>query len=88
MVRRFRGWKCPRHLSVVPGVLWLLLMVAPALVHAEQFTGKVVGISDGDTLSVLREGRAVKARLSSVDAPEKAQAFSTQARKVAGDLVF
>jgi hypothetical protein len=29
----------------------------------ETFTGKVVGLSDGDTLSVLREGKAVKVRL-------------------------
>ena len=67
------------------GVLWVLV---PLLVHADQFTGKVVGISDGDTLSVLREGKAVKVRLHGVDTPEKAQAFGTQARKLTGDLVF
>ena len=63
-------------------------MALPLLVHAEQFTGKVVGISDGDTISVLREGKAVKVRLHGVDTPEKAQAFGTQARKLTGDLVF
>jgi len=42
-------------------VLWCML--APLRAFAEQFTGKVVGISDGDTLSVLREGKAVKVRL-------------------------
>ena len=72
----------------VPGVVWLLLVALPILVHAEQFTGKVVGISDGDTISVLREGKAVKVRLHGVDTPEKAQAFGTQARKLTGDLVF
>jgi endonuclease YncB( thermonuclease family) len=51
----------------------------PLLGDAEQFTGKVVGISDGDTISVLREGKAVKVRLHGVDTPEKAQAFGTQA---------
>jgi len=30
----------------------------------------------------------VKIRLYGVDAPEKAQAFGTQARKFTGDLVF
>jgi micrococcal nuclease len=60
----------------------------PILVHAEQFTGKVVGISDGDTLSVLREGKAVKVRLYGVDAPEKAQAFGTKARQFTADLAF
>jgi micrococcal nuclease len=67
-------------------VLWCLL--TPLLAFAEQFTGKVVGISDGDTLSVLREGKAVKVRLHGVDTPEKAQAFGTQAHKFTGDLVF
>ena len=58
------------------------------LASAEQFTGKVVGISDGDTISVLREGKAVKVRLHGVDTPEKAQAFGTQARQFTGDLAF
>src|SRR5215510_15251617 len=67
-------------------VLWCLL--APLGASAEQFTGKVVGISDRDTLSVLREGKAVKVRLYGVDTPEKAQAFGTQARKFTSDVAF
>ena len=77
-----------QHLHVAQGVVWLLLVILPGLVHAEQFTGKVVGISDGDTISVLREGRAVKVRLYGVDAPEKAQAFGTQARTFTSDAAF
>ena len=121
----FRVWQRHTRLSVVPGIVCLLLLVVPVLGHAEQFTGKVVSILDGDTISVLREGkavkvrlyglvprgaaaeqftgkvvaiadgdtiqvlregRAVKVRLYGVDAPEKAQAFGTQARKFTGDL--
>src|SRR5262245_60293189 len=63
-------------------------MLAPLGAFAEQFTGKVVGISDGDTVSVLREGKVVKVRLHGVDTPEKAQAFGTQARKFTSDMVF
>jgi endonuclease YncB( thermonuclease family) len=73
---------------VAYGIVWLLLMAWPLLGYAEQFTGKVVGISDGDTLSVLREGKAVKVRLHGVDTPEKAQAFGTRAQQFTGDLVF
>jgi micrococcal nuclease len=47
-----------------------------------------VGISDGDTLSVLRKGKAVKVRLHGVDTPEKAQAFGTRAQQFTGELVF
>jgi len=67
-------------------VLWCML--APLLVAAESFTGAVVGLSDGDTLSVLREGKAVKVRLYGVDAPEKAQAFGTRAQQFSSALVF
>jgi micrococcal nuclease len=69
-------------------MVWLLLVVLPVLVHAEQFTGKVVGISDGDTISVLHEGKAVKVRLHGIDTPEKAQAFGTRAQQFTGELVF
>jgi hypothetical protein len=37
--------------------LWCLL--APQLAAAEQFTGKAMGILDGDTISVLRAGKAL-----------------------------
>jgi micrococcal nuclease len=78
--------RCDVGLYGVVVVLWCML--APLGASADQFTGKVVGISDGDTLSVLREGKAVKVRLHGVDTPEKAQAFGTQARKFTSDLVF
>src|SRR5262245_25308253 len=78
--------RCGVALYAAVVVLWCTLV--PLGASAEQFTGKVVGIADGDTIQVLREGKAVKVRLHGVDAPEKAQAFGTQARKFTGDLVF
>jgi len=77
-----------RGIGLYTAVVVLWFMLAPLLAFADQFTGKVVGIADGDTISVLREGKAVKIRLYGVDAPEKAQAYGTQARKFTGDLVF
>ncbi len=88
MVRMLHVWQRHRRLRVAPGIVWLLLMALPILVHAEQFTGKVVGISDGDTISVLREGKAAKVRVYGVDTPEKAQAFGTRAREFTAALVF
>jgi micrococcal nuclease len=61
-----------RGVSLYAAVVVLWYLLAPLGASAEQFTGKVVGISDGDTLSVLREGKAVKVRLHGVDTPEKA----------------
>jgi endonuclease YncB( thermonuclease family) len=44
-------------------------------------TGKVFGISGGDTISVMPEGKAVKVCLHGIDCPEKKQAFSTKAKQ-------
>src|SRR2546429_6032836 len=52
-----------RGVGLYAAVVVLWCMLAPLLAFAEQFTGKVVGIGDGDTISVLREGKAVKVRL-------------------------
>jgi endonuclease YncB( thermonuclease family) len=88
MVSLLRVWQRARRLQVSYGAVWLLLMALPILVHAEQLTGTVVGISDGDTISVLREGKGVKVRLDGVDTPEKTQAFGTKARQCTAAWVF
>jgi endonuclease YncB( thermonuclease family) len=51
--------------------------------------GQVVKIADGDTLTVL-DGAHVqhKIRLAGIDAPEKSQAFGTQARNALAAKVF
>jgi endonuclease YncB( thermonuclease family) len=87
-MNRLRVCARVQPLRLVAGVVWLLWMVVPVLGQAEQWTGQVVGLSDGDTLSVMRAGKAVKVRLHGVDTPEKAQAFGTQARQFTGELVF
>ncbi|NIM99383.1 MAG: SNase-like nuclease, partial [candidate division Zixibacteria bacterium] len=50
--------------------------------------GKVVGISDGDTISAMRGGRAVKVRLHGIDCPEKRQAYGTRAKRYTSDMAF
>jgi micrococcal nuclease len=63
-----------------------LLLTAP--VRTVDFRGRVVAISDGDTISVMHEGRAERVRLHGIDAPEKGQAFSNRAKQFVSDLVF
>ena len=58
----------------------LALLAAPAL--AEVVTGRVVGVSDGDTITVLDGAKTQhKVRLSGIDAPEKGQAFGDRSRE-------
>jgi len=59
------------------GLAVLLLHVA-ALAHAadarlakgQTFTGRVVGVTDSDTIRVLLDKKPVKVRLAGIDAPE------------------
>jgi endonuclease YncB( thermonuclease family) len=52
------------------------------------FTGQVVGVHDGDTITVLREGKAVTVRLYGVDAPEAQQDFGTVAKRFTSTVAF
>lgn len=58
-------------------------------VLADTIEGKVVGIADGDTLTVLDgEHRQHHVRLMGIDAPEKRQAFGTRSREHLAGLAF
>ena len=48
----------------------------------------VIGISDGDTLTVLHDQQQIKVRLAEIDAPEKAQPFGARAKKSLSDMCF
>lgn len=58
----------------------VLAAVATPGVAGETFVGKVSAVSDGDTLVVKRNGRAVVVQLDGIDAPELSQSFGVEAR--------
>lgn len=49
---------------------------------------KVVGIADGDTLTLLVDGRPLKIRLANIDAPEKAQAYGQRSKQSLSKLCW
>ena len=65
-----------------------MLMVSVGA-SAETLSGKVVGVSDGDTITVLDVNREqYKIRVSGIDAPEKAQPFGQRSKASLSSLVF
>lgn len=57
-------------------ILGLLITLLTPAAWAQILTGRVVGVTDGDTITVLDEQRVQhKIRLAGIDAPEKSQAF-------------
>lgn len=69
-------------------VLLLSLCLASPLAAAD-VTGKVVGIADGDTVTIL-DGlhRQYKVRLAGIDAPEKRQPFGQRSKQTLSDCAF
>ena len=75
-------------LNFIPALLFLISSIAGT------FTGKVVKVSDGDTIEVMHDGKPERIRLFGIDCPEishksgeTGQPFGQNAKKLTGDLV-
>jgi len=60
-------------------------LIFPCVIHA--WEGKVVSVTDGDTIKVLKDGKQVKVRLAAIDTPEKGQPYGQAAKKFTAKLV-
>ena len=68
--------------------LFLALLTTQSLVRADTLTGRVVRVTDGDTIVVLDSANAQhKIRLTGIDAPERKQAFGTKSKEHLSDSV-
>lgn len=68
--------------------LCLALLLSPSLALSQDFTGRVVGVMDGDTIEVLHNKTPQRIRLYGIDCPEKAQAYGQRAKQATSSLVF
>ena len=67
---------------------FLVLLLFPLPAKAAEFTGRVVGVADGDTATILSGRTRYKVRLAEIDAPEKRQAFGMAAKKALSAKIF
>lgn len=72
-------------------VLFLVLLylaLLPLSAAAQEHIGRVVGVSDGDTLTILNDRKQqIKVRLAEIDTPESAQPYGTRAKQELSRLV-
>jgi endonuclease YncB( thermonuclease family) len=67
----------------------ILLVYLPAIAQTKVLKGMVVGVADGDTITVLdADNKQHRVRLQGIDAPEKDQDFGNVAKERLSDLVF
>ena len=72
-----------------PAVLLLLtglVFAAPPKV-VEELSGKVIAVTDGDTIKVLVDKETITVRLEGIDAPESKQSFGKKSKEALSGLV-
>ena len=74
--------------SLILTLVFILTLSLPSWSQHTTWIGKVVGVSDGDTITVMHDGIAEKIRLYGIDCPEKRQAFGKRAKKFTSSMVF
>ena len=82
-----RGERGTRPSLVALLLVWLTVVPACAA-DAQQFTGRVVAVEDGDTVRVRRGQGDVRVRIFGIDAPEATQAYGPEAREAARRLLL
>jgi len=70
------------------GLIALLCLVSTCTLASTIHTGKCVGVTDGDSIFVMIDGKEEEIRLEGIDCPEYRQAFSKRARQFTSSLVF
>jgi len=76
------------HLKRLLLITFIVLLLLPTSALAEVLSGKVVGIADGDTITILDSNKTQhKIRLYGIDTPEKGQAFGNASKKHISGLV-
>ena len=71
------------------GLAMLSLLAGVSLAQAETLVGEVVGLADGDTVTVLDAQQAQhKIRLAGIDAPEKGMPWGQKSKEALSDRVY
>lgn len=65
-----------------------LLLTLPFSVGAYQLSGRVAKVVDGDTVKIVKDGKAITVRLVEIDAPELSQPYGFASKKTLEDLCY
>jgi len=88
-MRRTRSLEATRRRGILSIIIITLLLQPFSAAQSRSFFGRVVSVSDGDTLTVLdRAYREHKIRLIGIDAPEGGQDFGQASRMNLARMIF
>jgi endonuclease YncB( thermonuclease family) len=77
------------NFNLAPVLVTIGLALLAVTARADTLSGRVVGIADGDTLTLLDATKTQhKIRLAGIDSPEKSQPFGQACKKSLSDLAY
>ena len=65
----------------------MYVTVAVQGANADELVGRVVAVTDGDTIKVLVSHKQIRVRIAGIDAPERRQSYGTRSRQNLGRLL-
>ena len=68
--------------------LFIFCVILTYNVFAENLSGKVISIADGDTVTLLNNNQQTKIRLAEIDTPEKNQPHGKKSKQALSDFIF
>lgn len=68
--------------------IFLLLFLFSITVSAQTYSAKIIGITDGDTVSILFNNKKQSIRLAHIDTPERNQPFGSKAKQFLSEKIF
>lgn len=77
-----------RYLTAITTLLIFGIAFAAPPKVINTLTGKVIGVTDGDTVKVLVNRQTVKVRLEGIDTPESSQSFGNKSKEALSKMVF
>lgn len=78
----------PRHFRPIVFLVLAAALLQVGAACAAKLHGLVIGVTDGDTLTLRVERTRIRVRLTEIDAPERGQPFGTRARQSLAQLCF
>ena len=68
-------------------ILAFFYVTCTNVTNAQTYQGKVIKVTDGDSINILHEGKPLRIRLAEIDAPERGQHFWKKSREALADYV-
>ena len=75
------------YLFFISAIAFFYVTVSDVHSAKKVYQGKVIKVTDGDSINILYEGKPLRIRLAEIDAPERGQPFWKKSREALANYV-